>query len=83
MNAPTAALATVPAFWSANGNGSVIDVRRRIVQAATHAPSVSNTQPWRFASFVEGLDLSADETRRLQVLDPRERQLHLCAALQP
>lgn len=84
MNAPTAALATVPTLWSASGNGSVTDVRRRIVQAATHAPSVYNTQPWRFASFAEGLDLYADETRRLQVLDPRGRQLHLScgAALQ-
>lgn len=84
MNAPTGALATVPTLWSASGNGSVTDVRRRIVQAATHAPSVHHTQPWRFASFAEGLDLYADATRRLQVLDPRGRQLHLScgAALQ-
>ncbi len=61
--------------------GSTTDLRRRIVQAATCAPSVHNTQPWRFASCEQGLDLYADDSRRLPVLDPRGRQLHLsCGA---
>ncbi len=57
------------------------DLHRQIVTAATHAPSVHNTQPWRFASYGQGLDLYADLARRLPVLDPRGRQLHLsCGA---
>ncbi len=57
------------------------DVHRQIVLAATHAPSVHNTQPWRFASYAEGLDLFADQARQLPVLDPRGRQLQLsCGA---
>lgn len=53
------------------------DLHQEIVKAAMHAPSVHNTQPWRFSSDEEGLDLWADETRRLPVLDPYGRQLHL------
>ena len=53
------------------------DLHRLIVEAAMHAPSVHNTQPWRFSSYEDGLDLWADETRRLPVLDPYGRQLHL------
>jgi len=53
------------------------DLHQEIVEAAMHAPSVHNTQPWRFSSYEDGLDLWADETRRLPVLDPYGRQLHL------
>jgi len=56
----------------------------QVVAAATRAPSVHNTQPWRFTSYDEGLDLWADPQRQLAVLDPDGRQLHLScgAALQ-
>lgn len=53
------------------------DLHQEIVEAAMHAPSVHNTQPWRFSSYADGLDLWADESRRLPVLDPHGRQLHL------
>ena len=54
---------------------------RLIVGAATSAPSVHNSQPWMFTSDEEGLDLFADESRRLPVLDPEGRLLHLsCGA---
>lgn len=54
---------------------------RHVVEAATLAPSVHNTQPWRFVVGPEGFDLHADESRRLPVLDPFGRQLHLsCGA---
>lgn len=39
------------------------EVHRQVVEQATHAPSVHNTQPWRFASYAEGLDLYADSAR--------------------
>jgi hypothetical protein len=42
---------------------------------AALAPSVHNTQPWRYAITRGSLELYADDIRRLQVLDPRGRQL--------
>lgn len=52
-----------------------------VVGAASRAPSVHNTQPWRFEVDGGVLDLYADRTRQLPVLDPDGRQLHLsCGA---
>ncbi len=48
---------------------------RRAAIRATRAPSVHNTQPWRFVVRDGGLDVVADWSRRLTVLDPRGRQL--------
>ena len=54
---------------------------RHVVEAATLAPSVHNTQPWRFMLRPTGFDLLADPGRRLAVLDPTGRLLHLsCGA---
>jgi nitroreductase len=54
---------------------------RHVVQAAGLAPSVHNTQPWRFVARPEHLELHADPSRQLRVLDPDGRQLHLsCGA---
>lgn len=54
---------------------------RHVVEAAGLAPSVHNTQPWRFLAQPDGLELHADYDRRLEVLDPDGRQLHLsCGA---
>jgi hypothetical protein len=46
-----------------------------LVRFATLAPSVHNTQPWHFVRRDDGLDLRADRTRQLTVLDPDGRQL--------
>jgi nitroreductase len=51
------------------------DALRRAAIAATLAPSVHNTQPWRFELHADALDVCADRTRQLSVLDPRGRQL--------
>jgi nitroreductase len=49
--------------------------------AAGYAPSVHNTQPWRWRVGATGLDLYADRTRQLQIADPVGRLLTLsCGA---
>jgi hypothetical protein len=48
---------------------------RRAAVRATLAPSVHNTQPWRFLLSGTTLEVHADWSRRLRVLDPRGRQL--------
>jgi nitroreductase len=46
----------------------------QIVAAATRAPSIHNTQPWRFVAGPERLDMHLDTGRALPVLDPTARQ---------
>jgi nitroreductase len=55
---------------------------RRLLNAAAQAPSVLNTQPWRFAVIRrEYVELTADYDRRLRVSDPRGRSLYVsCGA---
>jgi hypothetical protein len=48
---------------------------RRAAVRATLAPSVHNTQPWRFELSPNQLDIFADPSRQLLVLDPTRRQL--------
>lgn len=50
---------------------------RRAAVRATRAPSVHNTQPWRFNLTPDALEIRADPSRQLRVLDPRGRQLML------
>ena len=52
-----------------------------IVEQATRAPSIHNTQPWRFVASGDVLELWTDPTRGLAVLDPNGRARHLsCGA---
>lgn len=50
---------------------------RRAAVRATRAPSVHNTQPWRFVLGRDALEVHADWSRQLTVLDPEGRQLLL------
>jgi hypothetical protein len=50
-------------------------VIRRAAVRATLAPSVHNTQPWRFTLGPGTLEVFADWTRQLRLLDPRGRQM--------
>ena len=43
---------------------------RRVLAAAARAPSVHNTQPWRFRLTPSAIELHADPGRRLVVADP-------------
>ncbi|MGY2085682.1 Acg family FMN-binding oxidoreductase [Blastococcus sp. SYSU DS0539] len=46
----------------------------QVVAAATRAPSIHNTQPWRFVARPDRLELFLDPGRALPVLDPSGRQ---------
>lgn len=59
-------------------SGSTIpdrDVVRTVVDLACRAPSVHNSQPWRWRYRDGRLDLCADPARMLAATDPRGRQL--------
>jgi hypothetical protein len=60
-----------------------------LIAAATKAPSIHNTQPWHFVAHGTVIDVRADRSRALPVIDPTGRQLiiscgavieHLCIA---
>jgi nitroreductase len=54
---------------------------RRLIDAAAMAPSIHNTQPWRFRVTGDVVEVHADPDRVLWVADPRGRALHLsCGA---
>jgi nitroreductase len=48
---------------------------RLLLVYATLAPSVHNTQPWRFRITEDAVELHADRSRQLPVADPQGREL--------
>jgi nitroreductase len=46
----------------------------RVITAATRAPSIHNTQPWRFTATPDRLEVFLDRDRALPVVDPTGRQ---------
>jgi len=58
-----------------------IALLRVAVSCALLAPSMHNTQPWRFRLRPGAVDLFADRTRGLPVVDPEDRELTIsCGA---
>ncbi|HEU5487178.1 MAG TPA: hypothetical protein VFU98_19915, partial [Microlunatus sp.] len=52
-----------------------VDALRHAAAGAALAPSIHNTQPWRFRLTRRALELRIDPERQLKVLDPGFRQL--------
>lgn len=62
-------------------NGSDEDKIKFFVGYAILAPSGHNTQPWLFEIIEDGVNLYADKTRALPVIDPDNRELTIsCGA---
>ena len=51
------------------------DDLRMVLTAGTRAPSVHNTQPWRFVLTRDGIEVHSDPERGLQRQDPDGREL--------
>ena len=65
------------ADWTLDDRGEPGLALRECLLAATAAPSIHNTQPWRFRPQADGVDVLADLDRRLDVIDPRGREVLL------
>src|SRR6476620_5016915 len=61
--------------WSVSPSGRPGPLLRQCLEAAAAAPSIHNSQPWRFRLQDRGVDVLADRTRRLDVIDPGGREL--------
>lgn len=61
--------------------GSASAQLHHLLHYAVVAPSGHNTQPWLFRVVSDGVDMFADRTRRLPIVDPADRELTMsCGA---
>jgi nitroreductase len=61
--------------WSVDTGGTLGTALTECLTAAISAPSIYNSQPWRFRLGHGFIDLYADDSRRLPVVDPAGREL--------
>jgi nitroreductase len=61
--------------WSVAADGTPGTALTACLEAAIAAPSIHNSQPWRFVVRRGEVDVHADPGRRLTVVDPRGREL--------
>ncbi|MDP1908435.1 MAG: nitroreductase family protein, partial [Hyphomicrobium sp.] len=62
-------------------NGTPREVLAFLVRYAVLAPSGHNTQPWRFVLSNTHVDVVADKSRALHMIDPHDREMIMsCAA---
>lgn len=61
--------------WSIGPDGTPGPDLYACLKAAVAAPSIHNTQPWRFRPHDGVIEVFADRSRRLPVLDPSGREL--------
>jgi hypothetical protein len=57
------------------GADATASLTRFLLRYAILAPSGHNTQPWRYAIGEQGVELYADRSRALPVVDPDDREL--------
>ena len=60
---------------STTARSEMFELLHHAVSRAILAPSIHNTQPWRFRIGTNTIEIRADRDRRLRVLDPTGRQL--------
>src|SRR5215475_8763666 len=61
-------------LWTVDRSGQPGRWLAECLQAATAAPSVHNSQPWRFRAD-HGIEVFADRRRHLRAIDPGGREL--------
>lgn len=75
VSAPHAAWDVHTAAGDFPADGLAAEQLRFLLRYATLAPSVHNTQPWRFRLAGEAVTLLADRSRQLPAADPEAREL--------
>src|SRR5262245_8303769 len=63
--------------WRVGYDGRLGAILKDCLRAAIAAPSIHNTQPWRFRPRENGVDVFVDKTRRLGVIDPSGREVFI------
>src|SRR5689334_11811216 len=67
----------IRAPWAFDTAGGLGAAWRRVLMAAVAAPSIHNSQPWRFRLHMGAVDVLLDRERQMHVADPSGRELTL------